>query len=284
MPTLYPHADFRPLGQQTQALMKAHDIVCLHTMVGSLSGTDAFFKADGYGGTESHFGVGGNGTVYQWQDLEHTADANFKGNWHVISIETADIGPEFAKWDTNDGNAVPAWTDAQIEALANLVAWCCHTYQIPLDLVPDAKPGRRGVGYHRQGVPGFMIAGAEQWSTATGKVCPGKRRIDQIPEVLGRARELAAQAQQGLVHTPTPLGHRLLFLTSPQLRGDDVRAIQKWGDSRFDFAHLATDGIFGPATKKFVLEFQRRANLTVDGVVGPATYAAMRKQGLVLPQ
>ena len=54
----------------------------------------------GYQGTESHFGVGGrwggdakaglDGTVWQWQDLLYTADANLDGAWDVISIETAD--------------------------------------------------------------------------------------------------------------------------------------------------------------------------------------------------
>jgi peptidoglycan hydrolase-like protein with peptidoglycan-binding domain len=259
--------------------MKAHDIVCLHTMVGSLSGTDAFFKNDGYGGTESHFGVGANGTVYQWQDLDHAADANLKGNWHVISIETADIGPEFATWNTHDGSAVPAWTDLQVDAIAHLVAWCCRRYGIPVELVPDAKPGRRGVGYHRQGVPGFMVPGAEQWSGAAGKVCPGKRRIDQIPGILDRATALAEEA---VIGPPSPHGRRLLFLTRPRLRGDDVRAIQEWADLTFDHAHLHADGVYGQATEKFVLEFQRRTDLTVDGVVGPDTYRAMREHGLDL--
>lgn len=37
----------------------------------------------------------------------------------------------------------------------------------------------------------------------------------------------------------------------------------------------AIDGIFGPATHKAALAFQRSAGLTVDGIIGPATWAAL---------
>ena len=85
----YPAAVHKPLGPQTEPRMTGHDIVCLHTMAGYLSSTDRYFRAAngaGYIGTESHFGVGGrwggdaraglDGTVWQWQDLMHQADAN----------------------------------------------------------------------------------------------------------------------------------------------------------------------------------------------------------------
>jgi hypothetical protein len=84
------------------------NIVCAHTMVGSLAGTDSQFKRDGFGGVESHFGVGHDGTIYQWQDTDYEADANLNGK-DVISIETADTGTGFPSWS---GENVPAWTDA----------------------------------------------------------------------------------------------------------------------------------------------------------------------------
>ncbi len=87
--------DWRPLGPQTQSRMSRHDIICLHTMVGTLVGTDSYFRQSGYGGTESHWGVGGDGRVFQWQDTDYVAEANLNGNHHVLSVETADIGPEF---------------------------------------------------------------------------------------------------------------------------------------------------------------------------------------------
>lgn len=188
----YPHAQWRPLGPQTQPKMRAHDIICLHTMVGSLWGTDAYFKQSGYGGSESHFGVGHDGETLQWQDLDYSADANTNGNWHIVSIETADTGEGFPKWNTT-GDNVPPWTPKQISRLADLVAWLCRQYNIPCELIPDSKPSRRGIGFHRLGVPGYVVAGGELWSTARGKVCPGQRRINQIPDIVLRARQILRQ-------------------------------------------------------------------------------------------
>jgi peptidoglycan hydrolase-like protein with peptidoglycan-binding domain len=35
------------------------------------------------------------------------------------------------------------------------------------------------------------------------------------------------------------------------------------------------DGIFGPITKKAVIEFQKAYSLLVDGIVGPQTWGAL---------
>ena len=188
-----PGAIWKPLAADwnQQPRMKAYDLFCLHTMVGSLNGTDGYFKVGngaGYGGTESHFGVGPDGTIYQWQDTAYQADANGAGNWHVISSENADTGTPFPKWGGSD---VPAFTPEQVEANARIATWLLKEHGIPLDVVPDAKPGRRGMAYHRQGVPGYMVAGAEKWSSAPGKVCPGDRRIAQVPAVSARAKQIA---------------------------------------------------------------------------------------------
>lgn len=189
-----------PLGPQTEPKMRGHDIICLHTMVGTLSGTSAYFHDNGYGGTESHLGMGWDGVTQQWQDLMYQADANNEGNHRVISIETADMGGPFNRWNGSD---VPAWTkDGQVPKIIELLdlmcskkfhrncpkTWECYKRGIPRELIPDTKPGRRGIGYHRQGVDPWRVQGGELWSLARGKVCPGDRRIDQltnfiIPEV-----------------------------------------------------------------------------------------------------
>jgi hypothetical protein len=221
MATRYPGATFKPLGRQSEPRMVAHDIVCAHTMVSSLAEADRYFRTlngPGYDGTESHYGVGGawradvaavlDGVVWQWQDRGHQADANGPdGNGRVISIETADNAPKRA-------SDIAPWSDAQVEALVDLIVWecspaahedCpagwdCHqgmTWRgvrvaIPPVLIPDTKLGRRGLAVHRQGVrhsrgldePGFLATGGMRWSTSTGKECPGDERVRQFVEVV----------------------------------------------------------------------------------------------------
>lgn len=184
-----PGALWRPLPASTTRITQ-YDILCWHTMVGSLWGTDGYFRSIAPG-VNSHFGVGGDGEIIQWVDTAYRSSANLNGNWHIISVETADLDPEFARWNTNDGNAVPAWTEAQLKSCAEIAKWVHETHGIPLSLIPDAKVGRRGQGYHRQGVPGYMVEGAERWSNAVGKVCPGNRRIAQIPRLIQLAQGTA---------------------------------------------------------------------------------------------
>jgi hypothetical protein len=208
MASRYPRAIWSPLGPQTQSRMTAHDILCLHTMVGSLSSTNNYFRQGGFSGTESHYGVGDatDPRILQWQDRAYRADANLDGNDRVISVETADTRGEFKAWS---GSNVPAWTAWQLRVLAELVAWecsvaahaacpaswACHRSGIPLVLIPDTKPGRRGVGYHRQGVDPWRVSGGEKWSSSRGKVCPGDRRVAQVPAVIAAAKRIVAGAE-----------------------------------------------------------------------------------------
>jgi hypothetical protein len=208
-----PGAIWKPLAADwnKQPRMRAYDFFCIHTMVGSLVGTDGYFKVGngaGYGGTESHFGVGPDGTIYQWQDTDFQADANGNGNWHVISSENADTGAPFPSWAGSD---VPPLTPQQVEANAQIAAWLYRTHGIPLGIAGSSKPGARGLAVHRYGVPGYMPAGAEQWSTARGKACPGDRRIAQLPAIAARAKQLVS----GNNPTITAQGDDMAIITAP---------------------------------------------------------------------
>lgn len=200
------YGKYDPLGPQNQPRMKSHDIICAHTMVGTLAGTSSMFHANGYGGTESHLGVGASmaqGTL-QWQDIAFTADANLDGRWDVISVETADWGAPFPRWDPNKGDNVPPWTPDQLDILTDIFwraalpgkdsrslhrdcskTWLCYSVGIPASIIPDTKPGRRGFAYHAQGVPGNgLVPGGVAWSLSRGKICPGKNRINQLKTVI----------------------------------------------------------------------------------------------------
>lgn len=203
-----PFAEKRPLATaQGEPRMRSHDIACVHTMAGYLTSTDGMFRSGGWDGTESHFGLGGkwgsdaggrmDGRLFQWQDLLYQADANLDGNPRVISIETAD----------NAIGEIQPWTPAQVETLVRLLdwlcskeahadcppGWLCHQIGIPRVLVADSCPNRRGIAYHRLGIPAsspgrtdgpWLKAGCEKWSSKGGKVCPSDARIAQLKDVV----------------------------------------------------------------------------------------------------
>jgi N-acetylmuramoyl-L-alanine amidase len=83
-----------------------------------------------------------------------------------------------------------------------------------------------------------------------------------------------------LVEATWKLGDRMLFLTSPNLRGDDVADLQS-GLARIGFDPGRVDGILGPRTAQALLDFQANCGLLADGVCGPTT---VRTLGLVSSQ
>lgn len=66
-------------------------------------------------------------------------------------------------------------------------------------------------------------------------------------------------------------GDRILFKGTVH---EDVKALQTELTELTSF-NLASDGIFGPLTKKAVTGFQQRNSLQVDGIAGPETAAAL---------
>lgn len=141
----------------------------------------------------AHFSVKADGTILQSRDTAYQSAANLDGNHRVIAIENEDHGPAFGDWS---GSAVPALTDAQVEANARILRWAHETHGIPMRLCPNSRPASTGLAYHRQGIDGAFddyaypgrVTGGETWTEHYGKVCPGDRRIAQLPEILVRAR------------------------------------------------------------------------------------------------
>jgi hypothetical protein len=241
----YPIAEWRPLAADPthQPLMDRHDGIVLHTMVGTLAGTNSLFHQDGYTGTESHFGVGADGTVYQWTDTARTADAQLDGNPRLLSIETADMGGPFPPWT---GSNVPAWTKAQLDAIARIVAWAAKTHDFPVRAMENSKSAQRGVGWHRLGIdssppfqPGYRVRGGEHWSTSVGKVCPGDRRIAQVKsEIIPRAQAvLRGAVRLELSQDITPADD-----SRDETVGDALRILPRMPD-RFDAMGARLDRI-----------------------------------------
>jgi N-acetylmuramoyl-L-alanine amidase len=77
-----------------------------------------------------------------------------------------------------------------------------------------------------------------------------------------------------LVEASWKLGDRLLFLTSPNLRGDDVAELQG-GLNHIGFECGRVDGILGPRTARALQDFQHNCGLHDDGVCGPDTVRSL---------
>jgi len=77
-----------------------------------------------------------------------------------------------------------------------------------------------------------------------------------------------------LVESSFELGDRLLYLTSPLLRGDDVAKLQLML-SRLGFDCGRVDGFLGKITAKIITEFQQNYGLVPDGICGPQTLQAL---------
>ena len=88
----------------------------------------------------------------------------------------------------------------------------------------------------------------------------------RVDGVVGRQTWAALSTNPG---QPT----RLLRLTRPVTRGEDVKGLQQ--ALLRSGLPLVVDGVFGPATDRAVRQFQASQGLVVDGVVGPRTLASL---------
>jgi hypothetical protein len=167
-------------GEHGSVLMKKYDIVCVHTIVGYAPAHAA------------HFSTKADGTILQSRDTMYQSGANLDGNYRVIAIENEDHGSAFPTWS---GSNVPYLTPQQVTANARILIWAHQQHGVPLQLCPDSRPGSRGLAYHRQGIDGDFsaykypgrVSGGEVWTSKPGKVCPGDRRISQLPDILAQA-------------------------------------------------------------------------------------------------
>lgn len=242
----YPDGVRAPLGShQTQNRITPR-IFVVHTMVGSLAGTDGMFRRDGYTGLESTFGLGGpgdhDGEVWQWQQLNYSADAQAGGNSYCTSVETADAG-----------NPEHPWSPKQLDALVNLGYWWARQVGAPGKLVTGTA--QKGFGYHRQ----FAAWNPNRHS------CPGDVRLKQYTDVvLPRIAERMKGGGAKHVASASPVLRRVLRNGD---NGPDVRLVQH-------LVSVSLDNSFGDRTEAALRTWQRRKNLTPDGVFGPASCRA----------
>ncbi len=129
---------------------------------------------------------------------------------------------------------------------------------------------------HRLLALGFPVAGDEPGDygpgTTTAVLAFQRRRGLRADGVCGN------DTWSALVEASYRLGDRPLYLTTPLQRGDDVAELQRrLGSLGFDAGRV--DGIFGLATDRALVDFQRNVGLVTDAICGPGTLAGLARLG-----
>lgn len=184
----YSSAKWRPISVNYTKTKTAKTRVILHTSASkSLTSLYGWFSNSNTKAS-SHFHIAFDGTVEQYIDTDHVSWASGEGNNDSISIET-------------QGDGTEKWTNEQITSIIGILRWANKTHGVPLDQMDSSRVGTKGIGWHRLGVDGKWFpslpsilagrtqrGGGEKWSSASGKVCPGDLRIQQIPGIIAQAK------------------------------------------------------------------------------------------------
>jgi peptidoglycan hydrolase-like protein with peptidoglycan-binding domain len=274
MQALYDRAAWRPLSDVNPEPVIVPRLLIWHTMVGTLRGTEAYFRRQGYSGVESTFGLGGaadeslDGRLWQWQRLDREADAQYHGNPLATSIECSD-----------GGDPDRPLSDLQLDTSIRLgVDWCRLTGIAPK--VATAWNGQ-GFGYHRM----FL-----EWN-GSAHTCPGDVRAAQLESLVWPE---IARLWDGQTEPKPPVTHEIPRFPLPSgwyfgPRSGPLQSVSGYHGHRADlqrwqqqmrwrgWLRMIADGLYGPVTARVTREFQAEKGLQVDGLIGPVTWSAAWK-------
>jgi hypothetical protein len=291
---IYPNATFMPLPENdTQD--RIHPIsVIVHTHVGnpSLEGARSFLLDSGQ---EHHFNLRIGGVeLAQYVDTEVRADNNWQANSFqhdgrlcgAISIETGD------SFHSGDPGLTSSFTDLdEFDTLADLIAWCCRTHDIPAKVC--ASPFEPGIGYHsmwgvnergdgdgtfgRYDVPEEFGGGTARlnnpWTLALGKTCPGPGKIAELTSLLSAVHRRLGNP----VAAVDPKDGRVPFTGKIRatVRSRQALAVQRRLVAMGFPPAGGADGEYGEQTAEACRRFQGAHGLPVTGVVDRATWRAL---------
>lgn len=179
-------AKARPIKRNYTRKNTTKDCVLLHTTASASATSMHGWFSNPNAQASSHFHVDFAGNIEQYIDSAHMSWANSAANPRSITVETQGTGSE-------------SWTNAQIVAIVKIIQWARSVHKgIPLRQMTSSARSQKGIGWHRLGVNGNfprsgILRGRQQrgggqiWSSAYGKVCPGSKRIQQIPGIIRQA-------------------------------------------------------------------------------------------------
>jgi hypothetical protein len=164
-----------PTPNSTENGMSTIKGLVLHIEQGYESGSEAWFKNPD-SRASAHFLNPKTGPLRQMVDTRDRAWAQAAGNPNWISVE-------------HEGFVPDALTPSQVENDAQLFAWVCRTYDVPVQSTDS--PAWRGLGWHGMG--------GDLWGGHPG--CPGDAIKAQRPAILTRTHVLLGD---GIKHVPFP--------------------------------------------------------------------------------
>ncbi len=115
------------------------------------------------------------------------------------------------------------------------------------------------------GLPASRVIGHKEWAPS--------RKIDPAFWDMSSFRGDTAR----WIAPGGPVADRVLKLTEPWMRGNDIGEAQR-------LLGIHDDDVFGPDTDRAVHAFQEARGLVVDGEVGPATWRALRATATPAPR
>lgn len=166
---LTPEATTQPRGTKTTFIlhsMAGPKLTTLEALWKYLSRTDITGECTWIGDLD--------GRVAQTVPVNTRADNNYRANPFATSIETQDRGSPTLP--------TTPWSDPLLAQLAGLAAWQVLHPRLSIPL------RRADQGWNGGGIDGHRRYA--EWSSFTGKTCPGEARWHQIPDVLDAAQRI----------------------------------------------------------------------------------------------
>lgn len=206
LPLRYPESTWRGTVPNMGGTLVDPPLIVVHVMQGTLEGTDSWFHNPS-AEVSAHFGVGRDGTVYQWVLLDRVAWAEANYNEAAISIEHEGFSSSVALSAAAVDELAPATramyedrhnglTQAQLTSSGKLIHWLATEIAkergIPFADVfrRTNKPTVGVIGHGELGVPG-----------GDHPDCPGSVIMDQFNVALRlpAADAIPAEAKTPLV-------------------------------------------------------------------------------------